>query len=600
MIYERLRLFAGRPGSDFDMQFIVGAAADHARKVEKAGLSANGAKRRVPHAAVSVSAPLHQRPQSIAGAWPPRFLFDRRLMQILGAGAVGLVSILLLTGLFLRLMNYELRKDEQLYVPPARLLDNQSLYQDFFYNHTPGAAWLFHGLRQLLGSNHLLFDGRIGVLLAWLILAAAIGALAYALTRSAWISWSIVVVSLVNELFLTQTGMSATNNFLPLPFAFIGFGLLVVAVSSRTPLPWIALTAGFFLSVAVVFKLIAVGFILPAAMGAILIPRHLSIGERLWRVALPLAGGGLIGGLPILYFIVTDHARFLAHVVGYHLGPHARYFQDGTAPDGNAVTTLAGKLALAHELWLGGTIAVGLAALAMLIGIWARDEGHRERPAAAQRGVAFLLAGAFCVSAGFSLIPTPSFPQYFAPPLICLPLGLIVLVAGLSPAGREQARVVLIAASVIVVAAQAPRLLQHVGTITSPQRWAVTRVHASGVEIARQLAAARLTGKVATLAPVYPLEGGLPVYPELATGPFAFRTADRTAHELGALYQMVSPAGVAELFDADPPAAFLLGFEPELEKTLLDYATARGYLPLPDFQIRDRYGTAQLYVRPAG
>jgi hypothetical protein len=582
------------------MHYFGGAAADHVGQVENAGLSATGAKRRVPHAAVSVSAPLDQRLDSMTGAWPPRFNFERRLMQILAAGAAGIVSILLLTGLFLRLMNYELRKDEQLYVPPARLLDNQSLYQDFFYNHTPGAAWLFHGVRQLLGSDHLLFDGRIGVLVAWFILAAAIGVFAYALTRSAWITWSIAVLSLVNELFLTQTGMSATNNFLPLPFAFIGLGLFVVASSSRTSLPGLALTSGFFLSVAVVFKLNAVAFILPAAMGAFIFPRHFSIRERLWRVALPLAGGGLIGGLPILYFLVTDHARFLAHVVGYHLGPHAQYFQDGTAPDENAVTTLSGKLALAHELWLGGTIAVGLAALAMVIGIWASDEGNRERPRAVQRGVALLVAGAFCVSAGFSLIPTPSFPQYFAPPLICLPLGLIVLVAGLSPAGREQAKVALIAASVIVLAAQAPRLLQHVGTITSPERWAVTRVHTSGAEIARQLAAAKLTGKVATLAPVYPLEGGLPVYPELATGPFAFRTADRTAPDLASFYQMVSPAGVAELFDADPPAAFLLGFEPELEKPLLDYATARGYLPLADFQIRDRYGTAQLYVRPAG
>jgi hypothetical protein len=584
------------------MRYFGGAAADHPGRVEKAGLLATGATLRVPHAAVSVSAPLNQRLGSTTGTWPTLFIFERSLMQTLAAGAAGIVSILLLIGLFLRLMNYGLRKDEQLYVPPASLLDNHSLYRDFFYNHTPGAAWLFHGVRHVLGSDHLLFDGRIAVLLAWLILAVAISAFAYALTRSAWITWSITVLSLVNELFLTQAGMSATNNFLPLPFALIGLGLLVVAVSSRTALPGpaFAFASGIFLSVAVVFKLIAVAFLLPAAIGALLLPRRFSIRERLWRVALPLAGGGLIGGLPILYYLVTDHARFLAHVVGYHLGPHAQYFQDGAARDEEVVTTLSGKLALAHELWLGGTIAVGLAALAMVIGIWARDERNRERACAEQRAVALLVAGAFCVSAGFSLIPTPSFPQYFGPPLICLPLGLIVLVSGLSPAGREQAKVALIAASVVVVAAQAPRLLQHVGTIATPERWAVTRVHASGAEIARQLVAARQSGKVATLAPVYPLEGGLPVYPELATGPFALRTADRTAPGLARLYQMVSPAGVADLFDADPPAAFLLGFEPELERPLLDYATARGYLPLADFQIQDRYGTAQLYIRPAG
>lgn len=590
------------------MHYFGGAAADHAGKIGETGSPAARAEWRMLHAAIPVPAPLDQH----LGNQTRALLSLRSILQnglvgqkirvysLLLAGAAGILSVFLLAGLFLRLMNYELRKDEQLYVPPARLLDNQSLYQDFFYNHTPGSAWWFHGVRQLLGSDYLLFDGRVGVLLAWLVFAAAIGAFAYAATRSAWIAWSIAVLSLVNELFLTQAGMSATNNFLPLPFAFIGLGLFIVAVTSKTPLPWLAMTSGFFLSIAVVFKLSAVAFILPAAMSAFLFPRHFSIRERLWRVALPLAGGGLIGGLPILYFLVTDRARFLAHVVGYHLGPHAQYFQDGRAPDEDAVTTLSGKLALAHELWLGGTIAVGLAALAMVVGIWASDEGNRERPHAKQWSAALLVTVAFCVSAGFSLIPTPSFPQYFAPPLICLPLGLIVLVAGLSPAGRAQAKVALIAASVIVIAAQAPRLLQHVGKIMSPERWAVTRVHASGADIARQLAAARLTGKVATLAPVYPLEGGVPVYPELATGPFAFRTADRTAPDLASFYQMVSAAGVADLFDADPPAAFLLGFEPELERPLLDYATARGYRPVADFQIRDRYGTAQLYVRPAG
>lgn len=593
------------------MHYSGDAAADDTKNVGENGSSASGAERRTPYAAVSVAPPLDQRPDGIAGEWSPRSTLQRRLMQSLTgqkdpfhssllAGATGIVSVLLLIGLFLRLMNYELRKDEQLYVPPIRLLDNQNLYSDFFYNHTPGAAWWFHGVRQLLGSDHLLFSGRIGVLLAWLIFAAAIGVLAYALTRSAWIAWSITVLSLVNELFLTQAGMSASNNFLPLPFAFIGLGLFMVAAISRTPRFWLVLLSGLFLSVAVVFKVSAVAFIVPAAAGAFLFPRHFSIRERVWRVALPLAAGGLVGAIPIIFYLVTDRARFLAHIVGYHLGPHARYFQEGAAPDQDAVTTLSGKIMLAHELWLGGAVAIGLAALAAVIGFWAGDRGNRDLPRAMQWSAALLVTVAFCVSAGFSLIPTPSFPQYFAPPLICLPLGLIALVAGLSPGGRKQARVALVAASVIVIAAQAPRLLQHVGTIMSPERWTVMRVHANGAEIARQLAAAQLTGKVATLAPVYPLEGGLPVYSELATGPFAFRTADLTSPNLARFYRMVSAAGVADLFDADPPAAFLLGFEPELEKPLLHYAIMHGYLPLADFQIRDRYGTAQLYLRPAG
>ena len=45
--------------------------------------------------------------------------------------------------LALRVMNYEMRRDEHLYVPPISLLDSHQLYADFFYNHVPGSAWFF-------------------------------------------------------------------------------------------------------------------------------------------------------------------------------------------------------------------------------------------------------------------------------------------------------------------------------------------------------------------------------------------------------------------------------------------------------------------------
>ena len=98
------------------------------------------------------------------------------------------------------------------------------------------------------------------------------------------------------------------------------------------------------------------------------------------------------------------------------------------------------------------------------------------------------------------------------------------------------------------------------------------RVHAGGRRHCARLAAAGVSGKVATLAPVYPLEGGLEVYPELATGPFAYRTADITAPELAKYYRMTSPTRIGALFDADPPAALLLGFDRALEAPMLAYA----------------------------
>ena len=109
-----------------------------------------------------------------------------------------------------------------------------------------------------------------------------------------------------------------------------------------------------------------------------------------------------------------------------------------------------------------------------------------------------------------------------------------------------------------------------------------------------------MVGKVATLAPIYPLEGGLEVYPELATGPFAYRTGDITPPTLAAQYRMTSPTRIGALLASDPPAALLLGFDATLEAPMVAYAEANGYDRVADLGIRDRYGTAVLYLRRPG
>jgi hypothetical protein len=125
------------------------------------------------------------------------------------------------------------------------------------------------------------------------------------------------------------------------------------------------------------------------------------------------------------------------------------------------------------------------------------------------------------------------------------------------------------------------------------------RVHQHGVSIAERLAEAQIEGRVATFAPVYPLEGGLPVYPELATGQFAYRAAEYTDADLARHYVMTSPTEIEALFRSDPPAALLVGFEPALEAPMVRFAEDNGYRRVEDLGLADRYGEGILYLRPA-
>ncbi|MCT7376939.1 hypothetical protein [Chelativorans salis] len=513
------------------------------------------------------------------------------------AGALAVASAYLVVSLAVRIMNYDLRRDEALYVPPMRLLDESTLYKDFFYNHVPGSAWWFYGVRQLTGSDHLLMNGRLGVLAGWFIFAAAIGFISFALTRSRLVSWCIVVLSVLNPLFLTETGMTATNNLLPLPFSFLGIGLFILVMRSSRRRLVLTGAAGLCLSVAVVLKISAVAFVPPVAIAAFFFPRALSFPDRIKHIVLPLAIGGLVGGLPILFYLVSDPARFLAHVVGYHTGPHARYWQGGGE---GAAVSLAEKVLLARDIWLSNAVAVSLVVVvAMVLTGSQLGIALRRTDWLLSSGPVIVVFAALASSVFLSFVPTPAFPQYFAPPLICLPLILALLFAGLDSNARKQVLPAVVAATIVVLAISIPRLSQFIGTAVHPQHWLVSRVHDGGMAIAQLLEKARVQGKVATLVPIYPLEGGLEVYPELATGPFAYRTADLTPPDLARFYRMTSPTRVRQLLDTDPPAALLLGFDASLEAPLLAYAESNGYVPVENIGITNRYGTGLLYVRPA-
>lgn len=533
-----------------------------------------------------ISAMKTPRPLSYPAAW------------LVGAG-LSVLSVFLFCALFLRIMNFEMRKDEQLYVPPVSLLDGHDIYSDFFYNHLPGSAWLFHGIGKLAGTDHLLLSGRIGVFLAWLFFAGAIAGISYALTRSALASWCITLLGLANQLFILQTGMAATNNFLPLPFSFLGLGLFLLAVRNSDVRSFQVALAGVSLSLAVCFKANAISFIPPVAIAAFLLPRSLDLKQRLVRVVAPLAAGGLAGAIPVLVHLLSNPGLFLAHVIGYHTGPHLAYWKTPGADGEDAVLSLGEKLLLAHDIWLSAGVAIGLCVLlAMLLTRLHAPQDDSWREHDFSTALSMVLFGALVCSIALSFVPTPSFPQYFAPPLICLPLGLALVFSALGHKARQYMQVTLVAAAVVVLAVIAPYLAQFLGRAANPDRWTVMQVHDAGVTIAQRMAQAGVEGKVATLSPVYPLEGGLDVYLEFATGPFAYRTADITAPELAAFYRMTSPTKVEALFDRDPPAALLLGFDEALERPMLAYAQRHGYRPAPDLGIKDRYGVPILYLKP--
>ena len=115
------------------------------------------------------------------------------------------------------------------------------------------------------------------------------------------------------------------------------------------------------------------------------------------------------------------------------------------------------------------------------------------------------------------------------------------------------------------------------------------KAHRFGIEIA-SLAG---PGKILTLAPLYPLEGGVPIYRELAVGPFAYRLAHLLPPEKRTRLRVVAPDDLPALLQREPPAAILLGAEPEdIESALRQHATEHG------FQRATKFGKLSLWLPP--
>ena len=500
---------------------------------------------------------------------------------------------------FVRLMDFNMRRDEQLYVPPATLLSNHDLYSEFFYNHVPLSAWLFHGFHSLLPSVGLLLSARILVFGFFVLFAGIILWTVWNRSRSFTLGLVALFAICGSELFLGVVGMIGTNNLLPLPLVLLGTVAFIKGLYDNDTInPLLTGIAGVLLGLAISIKASSVCFVPVPVIAAFLLPREFPFVYRFYRSVVPLAAGGVVGTLSVVYYLVRDPSGFLAHVVGFHTGPHLAFWR--AASDSAVAMSFTDKIQLATSIWFGGgsvlliVLSIGFLILAGSLSIGSRTR-FRDSEILLIAGCQLIAAALFC------FLPTPSFPQYFVLPYAVVPLVLALCYGGVPDQLKRPAEAFILAALVVAVVISAPRMLQALPRIASWKNLETVRVHRTGLDIARTIHSAGIEGKVATFLPIYPLEGGLDVYPELATGQFIYRSADMTREELLRHYVTTSPSRIEDLLVSDPPAAILVGFEPELEAPILSFAETNNYRKVDNLTIKDRYGTGELYLRvPSG
>jgi 4-amino-4-deoxy-L-arabinose transferase-like glycosyltransferase len=464
-----------------------------------------------------------------------------------------------------------LNHNEQMYVAAARLWWEFDLYSDYAYLQAPLLPIVNAGLFALTGNEHLLLLARLHVAF-WSILAVmAVYEIGRRLSGNRLVAVAAAGVFGSHRLFLSNVAESS-NYIMPLGLTTLSLLACILATdesfSPRARAAWSAisgLTIGLAVSCKSFYALVALG----------VFATTVAVSDR--RLVLHWIGGGLIGALPLVYYALRDPSAFYFGNLDYHVA-NTEYRR---VTDSHMPMKLSQRLRFFRRLWRNPLItAVTLYSVVALIALWRLDVPRTKRRLFIGACVITFLS---CIAA---LLPSPAYLQYFAMPFACLIITAVVAASLYS----TKWRVAFVAVCVLGIAfAPATRRMNKLLRKSS----APARVEREARNLDRRLDCSEAM-YVATLSPILPLEAGCSIYPELATGPFAFRVADHRTPAMQEDLNVVGPSRLQAFLNEKKPHAILVGFEPRHDGVFETYAKQQGYV-----EVNQRFmSRGRLWIAP--
>ena len=518
-------------------------------------------------------------------------LFDPRVARRLAAVARALLLLVLLASILATGMMKPVSRDEHMYCTAAVLLARgQLIYRDFAYPaQLPCHTLLLGALYRIFHTDHYLLVGRL--LSAFCDMAVVV--LILAIYRRAfeshppvgrWLGLAAAVLYVFNPLVDYAAGYAWNHDVV---IACVVLSFWVFARTGFRPAPpfWRIAAMGALLTFATCMRVTTV-LVAVVFLGAVLAAAGGSIYNRI-RTALPFAVAGLLVlACPLWIVMRAPKAAWLNLVEIPAL--YGRWLHE------------LGLVFNKAELTIDCLKTPGYQAL-LVVTIYLMAVAVRRRASlcdASRRNL--LLAGGvvvcFCLIA---FLPPTMWHQYWAVPVPFLVIACAYPMAALrhaaqKPDGKRSLRIACTVTFSCATLAILTNLtvLRRLPAIVVPEYWTPVMLHRTAVDIAGRVGEPKL---VLTLGPLYALEGGSDIYPELASGSIVYRAADAMSAEDRAITQTVGPAGLEDLLSKKPPSAAILGVEPSylsfLEEPLLQALD-------PAWPRHSREDGLQVYVRP--
>ncbi len=483
------------------------------------------------------------------------------------------IFIYLFAVLFANGMTQRLDRDEYQFIASGALLADKMLlpYRDYPYFHMPNLIIVYAALFKVF-HYYLLVARASSVVSAWcaltLIFTAVVKACSgYRLFTRFLVGLCVVTLLLMNPVFQYSSGL-AWNHDLSILLCLVSCLLFLngLGINKKGSL----LLSGLFLGLSIGARLSFILAVIPF-LGAILLwPAVLSSAKSYKKVrsTLLFLSGLLLALLPSLFMIVLAPRQFVFGNIEY-AGLNTQWRE---MIGYSRSMTFMGKIEYFIEevLRLPGNLLLGILFLFAMISIFGSPDWRKKKGFKILfifTLALFLLLGAFLV--------TPSWFQYFyAPiPFLVLAIGCWIGEAwNREFAGRVKISLLMICA---LLSTYYGLDYLNIDDLWNPSAWTTMQSHQMGIVIKEQ---AGEDARILTLTPLFALEGGLSIYPELATGPFAWRTGSLISEDKRMVMKVISRENLASHLDRVPPDAILVDYEPNwIEQPMIDWALANGY-----------------------
>ncbi|MBN1593868.1 MAG: hypothetical protein JW941_11560 [Candidatus Coatesbacteria bacterium] len=516
------------------------------------------------------------------GDGPTRKLKTSIVIVVFAALALGLFSRAMIDGAV---------NDEQAYITAGMLAMDGSVYRDFPYFQMPYLPYIYGAIYNLTGTSHYLLWARMCSFALMLIACSSLFAILRLILRDSFMAMLFIVLFVLNYPIMHIAPL-ASNQVLPLSFSILAFHSLLKGTSQDGIKGMYVFLAGAAAAIAFGTKLSYLATPVALIISGLLVPRTVDFKARVRGVSYPAWAGLAVAFLP---------AGFVLFCAGFR----ASYFNNLGFHAANTAWREAQGYQIGMSFWTKATFILQLllkptnAALFLLaICIIIRFLTSKERDAwlsILSRVDVLFSALMIVLTLAIAVQPTPLFFHYFSAPVPFLLILICALYKAVPIAKRRALDAFIICTVVVMSIFGGPVLLRQIHKLNKLDNWVGISTHRTAHAIRERIGSPEGSDKIATLAPIYAIEAGIPIYRELETGPFFYRVWDLLTEDQRRGYVSASPKTLAAVLDREPPAAILVGFQAGLETPFIDYANSHGYI-----KAEGKFDGGTLYVRNDG